>query len=111
MSLNREARLIVESLRMPGRLPEQHVEVISVCRADGREVSLAESAAEAGGFPLAMRTITAGPARWRHGAPCRPHRPRGRGSAVLARLRVSGQPETVARAWSSAEPEGRVLQQ
>ena len=42
VSFNREARRIVESLRMPGRAAEQLLEVISVRRADGREVSLAE---------------------------------------------------------------------
>ena len=41
-SLNREARRIVESLRMPGRPIEELREVLSVRRADGREVSLAE---------------------------------------------------------------------
>ena len=46
MSFNREARRIVESLRTPGRPPEQLLEVISCRRADGREVSLSE-------FPLA----------------------------------------------------------
>ena len=42
VSFNREARRIVESLRTPGRPPEQLLEVVSVRRADGREVSLAE---------------------------------------------------------------------
>ena len=42
VSFNREARRIVESLRMPGRSSEQLQEVISVRRADGREVSLGE---------------------------------------------------------------------
>ncbi len=42
VSFNREARRIVESLRTPGRPVEQLLEVISVRRADGREVSLAE---------------------------------------------------------------------
>ena len=46
VSSNREARRIVESLRTPGRPPEQLLEVISCRRADGREVSLGE-------FPLA----------------------------------------------------------
>ena len=42
VSFNREARRIVESLRTPGRPPEHLLEVVSVRRADGREVSLAE---------------------------------------------------------------------
>ena len=42
VSFNREARRIVESLRMPGRPTEQLLEVISFRRADGREVSLSE---------------------------------------------------------------------
>ena len=42
VSLNREARRIVESLRMPGRPTEQLLEVITFRRADGREVSLSE---------------------------------------------------------------------
>ena len=41
VSFNREARRIVESLRTPGR-PVEQLEVVSVRRADGREVSLAE---------------------------------------------------------------------
>ncbi|MCY3845380.1 MAG: response regulator [Acidobacteria bacterium] len=46
VSLNREARRIVESLRAPGRPTEQLLETITFRRADGREVSLSE-------FPLA----------------------------------------------------------
>ena len=46
LSFNREARRMVESLRMPGRPPEHLLEVISFRRADGREVSLRE-------FPIA----------------------------------------------------------
>ena len=42
VSFNREARRIVESLRTPGHPAEQLLEVVSVHRADGREVSLAE---------------------------------------------------------------------
>ena len=42
VSFNREARRIVESLRIPDHPPEQLQEVISVRRADGREVSLGE---------------------------------------------------------------------
>ena len=41
-SLNREARRIVESVRMPGRPIEELLEVLSVRRADGRRVSLAD---------------------------------------------------------------------
>ena len=41
-SLNREARRYFESLRTPGRPPEHLMEVVSVRRADGREVSLSE---------------------------------------------------------------------
>ncbi len=40
VSFNREARRIVESLRMPGRPLEQLLEVMSFRREDGREVSL-----------------------------------------------------------------------
>ena len=43
---NREARRIGEGLRIPGRPPEQALEVMTYRRADGREVSLSE-------FPLA----------------------------------------------------------
>ena len=42
VSFNREARRIAESLRMPGRPPEQVLEVLSFRRADGSEVSLSE---------------------------------------------------------------------
>ena len=47
VSVNREARRIVEALRMPGRPPEELLEVISFSRADGNEISLAE-------FPIAQ---------------------------------------------------------
>ena len=47
VSVNREARRIVEALRLPGRPPEELLEVISFSRADGREISLAE-------FPIAQ---------------------------------------------------------
>ena len=42
VSLNREAKRIVESLRMPGRTAEQLLEVVTCQRADGRTVSLGE---------------------------------------------------------------------
>ena len=48
MSVNREARRVVESLRPPGRPVEELLEVIACRRADGREVSLAE-------FPIAAQ--------------------------------------------------------
>ena len=50
-SFNREARRIVESLRMPDSPPEQLLEVLTIRRADGREVSLEE-------FPLAQALST-----------------------------------------------------
>ena len=46
VSVNREARRIVENLRTPGRSAEELLEVVVCRRADGREVSLAE-------FPIA----------------------------------------------------------
>ena len=49
VSLNREAKRIVEDLRMPGRSAEQLLEVVTVRRGDGRVVSLRE-------FPLAQAT-------------------------------------------------------
>ena len=48
LSLNREARRMVEGLRTPGHPTEQLLEVIACRRADGREWSLAE-------FPLARQ--------------------------------------------------------
>ena len=42
VSFNREARRIGESLRQPGHPPEQLLEVMSIRRADGSEVSLSE---------------------------------------------------------------------
>ena len=42
LSLNREARRIVESLRAPGRPTEELLDVVTFRRADGREVSLGE---------------------------------------------------------------------
>ena len=52
VSYNREARRIVESLRMPGRPLEELLGIIVCRRADGREVSLAE-------FPLAQQFASA----------------------------------------------------
>ena len=43
VSFNREARRLVEGLRTTGRPVEELLEVITVRRADGREVSLSES--------------------------------------------------------------------
>ena len=40
LSFNREARRIAETLRLPGRPPEQLLEVMTFRRADGSEVSL-----------------------------------------------------------------------
>ena len=48
VSCNREARRIVEGLRMPGRPLEELLGIVVCRRADGREVSLAE-------FPLAQQ--------------------------------------------------------
>ena len=45
-SFNREARRLLERLRMPGHPPEQLLEAVTLRRADGREVSLCE-------FPIA----------------------------------------------------------
>ena len=42
VSINREARRIAESLRQPGRPPEQLLEVLSFRRADGSEASLGD---------------------------------------------------------------------
>ena len=42
VSVNREARRIVDSLRMPGQPPEQLLEVMSFRRASGRKVSLSK---------------------------------------------------------------------
>ena len=47
VSFNREARRIVDGLRNPDQSPEQFLEVMTVRRADGREISLGE-------FPLAQ---------------------------------------------------------
>ena len=47
LSFNREARRIAESLRMPGHPHEQLLEVMTLRRADGSEVSLSE-------FPVAQ---------------------------------------------------------
>ena len=42
VSLNREAKRIVEVLRIPGRSTQQLLEVITFKRADGREIALSE---------------------------------------------------------------------
>ena len=52
VSINQEARRIVDGLRMPGRSPEKLLEVVTCQRADGHEVSLAE-------FPLAQQLSSA----------------------------------------------------
>ena len=52
VSLNREATRIVGGLRTPGRSPEQLLEVLTVRRADGREIALDE-------VPLARALSTA----------------------------------------------------
>ena len=56
LSSNREARRILETLRMPDRSLEQLLEVLVVKRADGRQVSLAE-------VPLAEELDGASPVR------------------------------------------------
>ena len=40
VSLNREAKRIVGGLRLPGRSPEQLLKVLTIRRADGREIAL-----------------------------------------------------------------------
>ena len=50
VSVNREARRIVESLRLPGRPTEQLLEVLSCRRADGRELSLSK-------LPIAQQLV------------------------------------------------------
>ena len=52
VSLNREARRIVESLCLPGQTAEHLIEVMTVRRADGREIALDR-------FPLAGELIGA----------------------------------------------------
>ena len=52
LAINREARRIVESLRMPGQPAEQLLNVVTCRRTDGRETSLAE-------FPLAHQLASA----------------------------------------------------
>ena len=52
VSINQEARRIVDGLRMPGRSPEELLEVVTCQRAEGQEVSLAE-------FPLAQQLVSA----------------------------------------------------
>ena len=56
VTVNREARRIVDSLRMPGNPAEQLLEVISFRRANGREVSLNE-------FPIAQLLNSGEPTR------------------------------------------------
>jgi len=51
LSLNREARRIVDGLRDPDQSAEQLLDVVSFRRADGREISLSE-------FPLARALST-----------------------------------------------------
>ena len=52
VSLNREAKRIVEGLRLPGHTPEQLLKVLTCRRADGREIALDE-------FPLAHELLNA----------------------------------------------------
>ncbi len=51
VSFNREVRRIVDGLRIPDQSLEQFLEVMTVRRADGREISLRE-------FPLAQAMST-----------------------------------------------------
>ena len=51
LSLNREARRIVEGLRFAGRPVEELLQVVTMRRADGREISLSE-------FPVAQQLGT-----------------------------------------------------
>ena len=51
VSLNREARRLVDGLTNPGQTPEQLLDVLTFRRADGREISLRE-------FPLAEALST-----------------------------------------------------
>ena len=52
VSINREARRMVESLSMPGRPLQEVLEVVTCRRADGREISLGE-------LPMAQQMSTA----------------------------------------------------
>ncbi len=52
VSLNREAQRIVANLHLPGRSPEQLLEVITCRRADGREIALDQ-------LPLAGELVSA----------------------------------------------------
>ena len=52
VSLNREAKRIVEGLRLPGRTAEQLPELITCIRADGREIAMTQ-------FPLAQQLSNA----------------------------------------------------
>ena len=52
VSVNREARRLVERLSTPGRSLEDLIEVVTCRRADGREISLAE-------FPIAQQMVDA----------------------------------------------------
>ena len=52
VSVNGEARRLVERLSMPGRSIENLIEVVTCRRADGREISLAE-------FPIAQQMLGA----------------------------------------------------
>ena len=51
LSINQEAKRIVEGLRMPGRTTEQGLDVLNIRRADGREIDLAQ-------IPLAQALAT-----------------------------------------------------
>ena len=65
VSVNREARRIVASLRMPGRTAEQVHEALTLRRADGRELSLGE-------FPLAREFVPSSPTPRRRPRCCAP---------------------------------------
>ena len=56
VSLNREARRIVEALSMPGQSLQEHLDEVTCRWTDGREVSLAE-------FPLAQQESNAATVR------------------------------------------------
>ena len=70
VSLNREARRIVDRLREPDQTPEDLLQTISYRRGDGRQLSVAE-------FPLTRSLSTGESVRGEGDRPARARRPSG----------------------------------
>ena len=104
-SLNREAKRIVEGLRMPGHSAEELLEVLTSRRADGREVALAE-------IPLAQQLSNAETVRAEEIVLSPAWRPTASTSTETALCRTRRRPaplQSLARSTCPARASGAAL--